>query len=295
MTRDRVHDMALANIERNAGFIQRGHSLADLRNGPIGEGDSAVVIAAGPSSRRFPALDEIRSAGFQGAVIAADSAGARCLRAGIVPDLLVSVDPHSNRIVRWFGDPDLTWDKLERDDYFRRQDLDTSFADELRTNEELLDLMNRFGPRIRIALATSASHDVVRRVHEIGMQVFWWNPMLDDPDEPGSVTAELQRRNGLPSVNVGGNVGTCSWMMAHAVLGKRRVALSGMDFGYYADTPYRNTQYYHEAVALIGEDRLDEIFLRIENPHTGTWFYTDPAYYVVPAKPSWKWLRTPSA
>jgi hypothetical protein len=139
--------------------------------------------------------------------------------------------------------------------------------------------MDRHGPSIRIALATSAAPDVVERVHQIGMQVYWWNPMLDDPDETDSITRKLCQENGLPAVNAGGNVGTSCWMMAHAVLGKAKVALTGMDFGYYASTPFENTQYYKEALALVGPDKLAEMYIRIYNPYLQEWYYTDPAYF----------------
>ena len=50
-----------------------------------------------------------------------------------------------------------------------------------------------------------------------------------------------------------------------------------MDFSYYEDTPYKNTQYYYEAVDLVGENNLDAFFIRVYNPHLKQWFYTDPA------------------
>src|SRR5205807_2614505 len=101
---------------------------------------------------------------------------------GVVPDLAVTLDPHATRIVRWFGDPTLDTQRLKEDDYFARQDQDKEFADELRMNDELLRLIDRHGKDIRIAVATSASSAVVDRVLATGMKVYWWNPMLDDPD-----------------------------------------------------------------------------------------------------------------
>ena len=110
------------------------------------------------------------------------------------------------------------------------------------------------------------------------MDIYWWNPMLDDDETPNSLTREVHAMNGLPCLNAGGNVGTACWVMAHAVLCKRRVALVGIDFGYYTDTPYSRTQYYKEILDLVGPDRLDEVFVRIHNPYVGRDFYTDPAY-----------------
>jgi hypothetical protein len=141
----------------------------------------------------------------------------------------------------------------------------------------VLQLVNEYGPRIRIAVASSASAAVVRRIHDAGMVAYWWNPMYDDDDSTDSLTRRVHELNGLPCLNAGGNVGAACWVVAHAVLGKKRVGLVGIDFGYYGDTPYWRTQYYREIVDLVGPDRLEDVFVRIRNPHLDQEFYTDPA------------------
>jgi len=275
---DRRHaPAAIENAGRNLRWLDRGQSLAALRGADFGKTDRAVVIAAGPSMHRVSPFPALAAARYDGAVIATDSAILRCLRHGVVPDLIVTLDPHGPSIVRWFGDPALDTQALE-DDYFRRQDMDDLFHDEVATNRELLALMERYGPRLRLALATSAGEEVVRRAIDCGMQIYWFNPLIDDPDFPGSRSRRLYEMNGLPLVNCGGNVGTASWMIADAVLERSHVAVTGMDFAYYAGTPYLNTQYYREALDLVGEDNLDALYVRIHNPHAGAWFYTDPAY-----------------
>jgi hypothetical protein len=278
ITLDRIGKLGLANARRNRDLLSHGKTLAALRDENIGEGDSCIVVAAGPSLARRDPIKAIKQAGYRGAIIATESAMSACLRQGVIPHLTVTLDPHATRIVRWFGDPTLDREATERDDYFRRQDMDRAFADELRLNSELIELINRHGKDVRIALSTSASEAVVNRVIQAGMPIYWWNPMYDDPDEPGSVTRALYRENRLPCMNAGGNVGTAAWMLAHSVLGKAHVAIVGMDLSYYDDTPYYNTQYYHELVALVGEERLDSVFVRIHNPYTDRGFYTDPAY-----------------
>ena len=278
LTWERHGRLGLENARRNHALLDRGQSIAALRGKALGKGDSAIVIAAGPSIRRLDPAALIRGADYEGTLVVTESALPYCLRNGLVPHLAVTLDPHATRIVRWFGDPGLTQEGLEADDYYRRQDMDEALADELAANREILALLDRHGKDIRIALSTSASEAVVERVLDIGMDVYWWNPMYDDPDQPGSVTREVQKSNGLPSINAGGNVGSAAWMMANAVLGKKNVALTGMDFSYYGDTPYEKTQYYHDAVALVGEENLDSLFMHLFNPHTKSWFYTDPAY-----------------
>jgi hypothetical protein len=279
LTWDKIGPMGLENAARNQSVLDRGQSIAELRGAALGKHDSAVVIAAGPSIARRDPITAIKASGYQGAIIATDSAMYYCLRNGVVPDLVVTVDPNFLRVVRWFGQPDLDAEELAKDDYFRRQDMDASFADEQRVNREIMTLLDRYGPQIKIALATCASQPVVERVLQAEMQVYWWNPMFDDPDLPDSKTAALFRANRLPCINAGGNVGTAGYMIGHAVLEKSDVAVTGMDLSYYAETPYLNTQYYRDLVDIVGEENLDSVFIRIHNPYLQAWFYTDPAYY----------------
>jgi hypothetical protein len=268
LTLERIGELGMANARANAPW---GRSIRELKT----EGAKAIVIAAGPSLHRTDVATKI--ADFTGTVIATDSALRYCLRNQIIPDLVVTLDPHAKRIVRWFGDPDLVSTDIEADDYFARQDMDPVFRNEVRANEDVLRLMDLYGKGIKLAVSTTSHPSVVKRAKEIGMEMYWWNPMLDDPDHHG-MTQELMDLNGLPCVNAGGNVGSACWMFADAVLNKKKVALTGMDFGYYEDTPYRSTQYYTEALEIVGEENLASVFQRIFNPFVGKWFYTDPAY-----------------
>lgn len=278
LTLEKVSAHGLENARANAKAVAAGKSLVALRETPLVQGDTALVVAAGPSLHRQDTAGALLRSGFRGTIVATDSGMGWCLRHGIVPHLVVTVDPHPERIVRWFGDPALSQDKLAKDDYFARQDMDPRLKDARRANDEIMELLARHGRSIRIAVSTSAASTVVERIGATGMDAYWWNPVYDDWDAPDSLTRRLHALNGLPCVNAGGNVGTACWVLAHAVLGKRRVGLVGVDFGYYPDTPYTSTQYYKEILALVGPERLEEVFVRMENPHTGGAFYTDPAY-----------------
>ena len=191
---------------------------------------------------------------------------------------MVTIDPHKYRIVRWFGNPNLTKEELENDDYYRRQDMDETFSDELKTNDELINLINDHCKGMPIALSTGSSKAVVDRVISVGMDIYWFNPMLDEPNIDASHTMAIHRQNKLPCVNCGGNVGTAAWMILDAVLIAKRIALTGFDYSYYSDTNYVQTQYYNDAVDIFGEENLDEFFIKIHNPIIDKWFYTDPAY-----------------
>ena len=274
-TFERVAGIGLANAELNQPRI--GQSVLGLRDLDLGTGDAAIVIGAGPSLHRRRSLARMRLAGFGGTIIAADGALGACLRAGVVPHVVVTLDPHPERIVRWFGDPTLA--APTADDYFRRQEMDPAHAaDEVEANRALVTLVDQHGPQIRAAIATSASPAVVDRCESAGMKLYWWNAMFDDYSQPESVSRRLHRANGLPCLNGGGNVGTTAWVLAHAVLRKRRIGLIGLDLSYPADLPFARTQYAPELQELLGA-RWTEAFIELESAPTGEHWYCDPAYY----------------
>src|SRR5207245_450264 len=78
------------------------------------------------------------------------------------------------------------------DDYFRRQEMDpVQREDELRANRALVELVDAYGPKMKVAAATSAAPAVVERCEQAGMELYWWNPMYDDYDKPGSLSRRL--------------------------------------------------------------------------------------------------------
>lgn len=272
----RSNGVGIDNAEKNKPFF--GKTISDLPVSQKESGDAAVIIVGGPSLQRKRSVEKIAASGFTGDVISADGSIGRCLRSGLIPNYVVTLDPDylGHRIVRWFGDPDI--EKRPADDYFRRQDIDPiHWEDEKRTNRELLDLVNRFGYRVKAIISTSAHPNVTKRCVESGMSLYWWNPIYDDYDDPDSVTRKLFESNGIPCMTTGGNVGTAAWIFAHAILRKKYVAIVGMDLSYAPGTPVANTQYYRELVELFG-DRAPEAFTQIYNPHLNETWFTDPAY-----------------
>lgn len=279
LTLRHIGDAVLKNARANAEIARKGRSILELSGDNTGR-NKALVVAAGPSLHHFDTAKLIKASGYNDTIIATESAIAWCLKNEIVPDLVLTLDSHPHRIVRWLGDPNLTAELLDSDDYFTRQEMDPSFREHaLQRNRELIDLVDRHAHRIKIAVSSSTSSAVVNRIEQAGFQTYWWNPTMDDYDVPGSITQQLYELNGKPCINAGGNVGSACWVFAHAVLEKSHVGLLGMDFGYYGDTPHTQSQYYPEVVALVGEERAHELYPRVYNPHTASEFFTDPAYW----------------
>ena len=276
LTIKRISDLALENAEMNQPYI--GKTVLDLAKESAAEASqSAIVISAGPSLHRNESVKRIKGSGYDGTIICVDGSLSVCLRNGLIPDYVVTLDPNRTRPVRWFGDVELT--SIPEDDYYRRQDLDPYLGvAELERNQELIELVNKHGPSIKAIISTSASQPVTKRCIESGMELYWWNPIYDDFDSPNSVTRRVYQANKVPCLANGGNVGTSAWVVAHAVLGRSDVAMVGMDFSYAPDTPLLNTQYYKEIEEMFG-DKTADAFIYVDNPYTNETWFTDPAYY----------------
>ncbi len=267
--------LGISHAAANRQFIEK--TIKQLRG--AAKGRDVLVVSGGPSLHRRQSIERIKPAIDRFVVVAADGTMGHCLRAGITPDYILSADPDRTRIVRWFGDDNLTADKLA-DDYFRRQDLDEHFnRDEVAKNEDQIRLVDAAGPKIKAVLSTGACEDVRRRCFDSGMDVYWWNPIYDDVSDPESLTRKLFESNKVPCMNTGGNVGTACTIFAMRILGAARIVMLGMDFAYYGDTPYEKTQYYDQFREFMPEDQIPHAFKHIRHPHTREDYFTDPAYY----------------
>lgn len=276
LTSRKVASHSLANAKLNQIYIEK--TVKDLaQQDRESASPSAIVIGAGPSLHIHNHIQEVLKAEYDGSIICADGALGHCLRNGLAPDYVVTVDSHPSRIVRWFGDPDLKADAS--DDYFRRQDLDPYIGiDEMERNRELIAAVNKYGPRIKAIVCTSVAPNVTKRCLDAGMDIYWWNPMFDDFADSNGLTQQVYKMNKVPCMTTGGNCGSSAWVFAQAILGKREVALTGMDFSYAPGTPLQKTQHYNDIVELFGE-RAPEAYISVHNPYLDQTWFTDPPYY----------------
>lgn len=271
-------DSLLENARRNLPYCRQ--SLKDLPAPEGAKAQSALVVSAGPSLHRTDALRQIKETGYAGSIICVDGAYVKCLKAGLIPDYVVTLDPHPTRVVRWFGDPHFE-ENARHDDYFARQDLDVDFrANSIRHNQENIELIDRHAGLSKLVICSSSSQSVVARVEQAGFDAYWWNPLVDDPRQPDSATRQLHALNRLPCMNTGGTVGTAAWVFAEAILHIPVIGVVGMDLGYPADTPLELTQTYYELkLHAPSAEAFDKLFPRFTFPLSGEGYYTDPTYY----------------
>lgn len=257
----------ITHTRQNVQHIR--HSIREIEP----DAKPVLVVSAGPSLYKQNILPRLRGR-FSGTIIATDGAYVQCLKAGVIPDYVLTLDPHPTRMVRWFGDPDIERN-MEGDDYFERQDLDVAFRENaLATNAQNIALVNHWAAKTRFVVATTTPPAVVARLQAIEAACFWFVPLVDAPQNETSLTRNMVRLTDLPAMNTGGTVGTAAWVFAHSILKSPLIGVVGMDMGYAMDTPFKETQSYN---MLKDYPNLHEMY-----PHyTGPWgeAYTDPTYF----------------
>lgn len=271
-------DWLFVHAESNKKYIKK--TTKDIVWNDAIKNKSSIVICGGPSLHKRKTIETIKSSEYGGTIVACDASYVACLKRGVIPDFVLTLDPHESRIVRWFGDHDFEKNNWG-DDYFKKQDLDIEFrSNQKRNNEEAIDLVNKYGHLSKAIISTSAPKNVVDRVIESGMDMYWFNPLVDNPREEDSLTRKLYGINKIPCFNTGGNVGTAAWVFANAVINSPIVALTGMDLGYYKDLPVEMTQTFDELVDYVnGEMDIKECFKEYKFPLTNETYYVDPTFY----------------
>lgn len=266
------------NSKWNRQFIDR--TIRDIPRPEGKKADAAIIVSAGPSLYKNNILARIKASGYEGSIVAIDGSYVRCIKAGLDPDYVLTLDPHPTRLVRWFGDPDFETN-LKGDDYFSRQDLDIAFRNNsIEENRRNIDLVNQHGKGKKLIICSAAPKNVVERTRSVGFDAYWWAPLVDSPEKPDSLTRAIVKETRLPAMNTGGTVGSAAWVFALTVLKIPKIAVVGMDLGYYkADTSYQQTQTYYSLKDRVGEDKIKDYFPEFTFPTTGEKFYTDPTYY----------------
>lgn len=267
----------LKNVKNNKKFLKNGFSIKKLINYNCNN-KNAIIVGAGPSLRRYDQIKTLKKYHKKFIIIACDGSLFYLLNNKIIPDLVVTFDPHPSRVIRWFGDLNLNKKKISLDNYFSRQDLEIMFNDELIMNKKVIKLFNKYSNKIKIAIGTSSSKSVVKRLIGSNSKLYWWNPFLDDPDKKNSATKKIYKMNRLPIINTGGNVGSTAWMLAESLFKCKKIGLLGMDFAYYIDTPVESTQYYDRLIKLTNKKNINKFYSKVYNPKLKKYFYTDYVY-----------------
>ncbi len=126
-----------------------------------------------------------------------------------------------------------------------------------------------------VILATSIHPDVVEQCIEGGAKIKWVQSFFNYDSH------KEYFRKGIPSIKMGGNVGTASYLITSLVLKAKHVGLMGIEFAWSDETPYSSTQYYDKLMNVLDEkhEAVQNHFIHIKNQRDGKTYMADPVYY----------------
>lgn len=254
-TKDSLLQTWMQNFAENLPHILKGKTIAD--EVPPNPDDVpkgvAIVVGAGPSVWKHKHLDLLAESDFKGVVVATDRMLIPCLKAGVVPNYVLSVDGNREKIIQWYDDP----------------------------------IVDEYGKKIKAFLITCVAHNVLQRCRKAKMQVRWFHPIFDDWRQLESftrvqklMTSSKKLPYGVPAMQCGGNTGTACWIMSHALLRRSPIALIGLDLGYNEDTPIEETAYYKSLSKELGDDiqKIKLAFRWFYNPYFKTKAYAEAIF-----------------
>ena len=228
----------MENIADNIVSIRKNGDISAI---PKGAGKSAIIVGAGPSFREknhIALLQQQKPGSFD--IISTDRMFIPLLKAGVIPDIVVSADGHRELIAPFY-----------------RSDLITK---DMKTTA---------------VMATMVAPNVVALFPG---RLFFFTPMIDDIEQPFSISSAISAMTRTSILSTGGNVGiTCIFLAFY--LGYKNIILTGMDQGYTMNTPIEQSQYYpiiKEADPTMTPEKYKETYI-IEgyNPDFDVQYYTD--------------------
>lgn len=230
--------MWMENTADNIISIREGGDISAI---PKGTEKNAIIVGAGPSFREknhIALLQQLKPGSFD--IISTDRMFIPLLKAGVIPDLVVSADGHRGLVVQFY-----------------QSDLITK---ELKT---IAVMANMVAPNV---------------VNAFPGKCFFFTPMIDNIDQPFSLSSAISAMTRTSILSTGGNVGITSIFLAF-YLGYKNIILTGMDQGYTMNTPIEQSQYYStikEADPTMTPERYKETYV-IDgyNPDFDVQYYTD--------------------
>ena len=235
----------MQNMGRNMTRIVNDKRLQDLQEEMVRrhKGHSAIVIGGGPSLEKYEHLKMLAKSGYNGAVFTCDKNLVSCLKAGIIPDLVCTVDG-APIVANFYKDP----------------------------------IIKECYGKTKAAFCVQTVHpDVLARW---GGETYWFVAIWDDPYKdpqtqqinPKSLTLTFHLMSGDKTIlQTAGNVGTTLWNIAH-YFQLNPICLVGFDMGYLRSSKVKDTPYYdtfHDMLKIqnkLSAEALARCYRRDYNP-----------------------------
>ncbi len=143
-----------------------------------------------------------------------------------------------------------------------------------------IELINKNAHKINLVPCISINPMLSERLKIAKFKkYYWWTPLVDNPFNSDSITKNLYKISGKSAMNTGGNVGAASWIFANSILNFEKIGVIGMDYSYYKDTKYINTQTYYELLEIARAEKNIKSFFKSSVGLGGKAFFQDPTYF----------------
>lgn len=272
-TKTQMFDLWAKNFGLNLPDILNGNTITDLvpENPDVAPKGPSVIVGAGPSIWKHKHLDllgeTIKNGQYKGIVCATDRMLIPCLERGIIPFISAGVD--GSPIIKKFYDH---------------------------------PIVEKYANQIKAVLNATTEHGVTEHCKKIGVHIYWFHPLFDDPTMVSESYTKLQKAmatnerhpNGVPAMACGGNAGTATWTLSHSLLRRSPNALIGFDMGYPEGTNLEHTPYFS---ALFGAPKpsawVDTLYKEVYHPFFKTKALVDDVFNSYRAGFKNAVLRTP--
>jgi len=255
-SRDVMSRLWLTNFAENLPDLWELPTILDII--PKKERGPAIVIGRGPSLYEKGQLRILKEYQKKFTIFACDGTLCDCLRVGVLPDYVVSVDGNPFLILRYYGD----WD-------FTLHYPNTS-PHQIKQNTENIILVNEMARYIKCLLNALCHRNLFQRVKQAGFQIYTFQPMWDDPREwgisrvLGIMSASRKNPHGVPLIPTGGNClseDTLVYMYPYGVKAIRDVRIGDE---VYCFNKERNCLTHQKCINVIdqGEKEVYEVRTR---------------------------------
>ena len=211
----KAYETILKKTAQNLQLIGQHYSMMQLRN--FLEERDCIIIGAGPSLKANDHLGLLVD--YQNSYTPRDFI---VTDRSLIPALEAGLDPKLNNIfVNTLDD---------------KQEIVTKFYTH--------DLIRENWEHIKFLFATNVDPSLPTAIDMLGADIHWYHPMRDYNNGEVSIDKILRLMftavgsEPLPIISDTGNVGGCSWMLAHSVMNAKRTILIGMDMEIKNDKKY---------------------------------------------------------
>jgi hypothetical protein len=219
--------------------------------------DSAIVIGAGPSLKKYKHLELLANSNFKGSIICTDRSLIPALKAGVTPDKF----------------PNFFVATIDTDEKIK------NFYDD--------DLIKKYSNQIYGLFTTVTNPLTVDVARKQKILIHWIHALFDYEEGKKSfnrISALMTRAknhiNGLPAIQTGGNVGTSCWFIAWKILKCKKIALIGIDHSWNEQDSWE-TILSHSKIPLdteIDNSLRQKLFPKINNPEFNCTCVLDPIF-----------------